>query len=258
MTWIIFSQKWSYLISMTWNIGLTGHNNHKMRCFQSSLTTNDELQYYGFDDLHNFQFKTVSTPTSSVDWYSTRAVASPTASSIPKTEKVAKNVDLTNVYWPVWKQHGFARKPRVTFHCMITFVNLGNFFIKSCKKCCFNKCLQAGMKATWVCLETKGRVTKVSFLGNLGENSIKFVAKKCRFKRCWDESNLCLRLFQYMIFSLGIWGKIKKIGKNWKRLEKIGKDWKTKKSLLPSKQLLDDVKNDDLFYNFTNCCGGLG
>jgi hypothetical protein len=36
---------------------------------------------------------------------------------------------------------------------------------KSCKKCRFNKCLLAGMKATWVCSETKGNV---SFLGNLG------------------------------------------------------------------------------------------
>jgi hypothetical protein len=35
-----------------------------------------------------------------------------------------------------------------------------------------------------------------------------------------------------MIFSLGMWRKIEKIGKQ-------------KKSLLPFKQLLDDVKNDD-------------
>jgi hypothetical protein len=36
---------------------------------------------------------------------------------------------------------------------------------KSCKKCRFNKCLLAGMKATWVCSESKGNV---SFWGNLG------------------------------------------------------------------------------------------
>ncbi len=55
-------------------------------------------------------------------------------------------------------------------------------------------------------------------------------------------------------------------------VEKNWKDWKTKKSLLPLKQLLNDVKNDDLqkknfqceiknlisYHHFTNCCGGLG
>ena len=45
---------------------------------------------------------------------------------------------------------------------------------KSCKKCRFNKCLLAGMKATWVCSETKGNV---SFLGNLGLKYYYRVAK---------------------------------------------------------------------------------
>jgi hypothetical protein len=33
---------------------------------------------------------------------------------------------------------------------------------------------------------------------------------------------------------------------NLRKIENIGKDWKTKKSSLPLKQFLDDVKNDDL------------